>query len=72
MSEPDRIQTDTEHETSSQPPYWRRTYPSILEKEVNRMNISCVHRNVPKDLSLAMKERNHLSLPHLVVLHIKV
>jgi hypothetical protein len=36
------------------------------------MNISCVHRNIPKDLSLAMEEHSHLFLPHLVVLSVEV
>jgi hypothetical protein len=36
------------------------------------MYISCVHRNVTKDLSLAAEESSHLSLPHLVVLPIEV
>jgi hypothetical protein len=36
------------------------------------MNISYVHRHVPKDLTLSTEEQNHLSLPHLVVLPIEV
>jgi hypothetical protein len=36
------------------------------------MHISCVHCNVPKDLTLSTEERNHPSLPHLVVLPIEV
>jgi hypothetical protein len=36
------------------------------------MNISCVHHNVPKDLTLSAEERRHPPLPHLVVLPIKV
>jgi hypothetical protein len=41
-------------------------------KEDNRMNISCVHRNIPKDLTLVAEERSHPPLPHQVVLRIKV
>jgi hypothetical protein len=36
------------------------------------MNISCVHRNIPKDLTLSTEERRHPPLPHLVVLPIEV
>ena len=36
------------------------------------MNISCVHRDVPKDLTLSAEERCHPPLPHLVVLPIEV
>jgi hypothetical protein len=36
------------------------------------MNISCVHRNAPKDLILSAEERRHLPLPHLVVLPIEM
>jgi hypothetical protein len=36
------------------------------------MNISYVHHNIPKDLTLAAKESSHPPLPHLVVLTIKV
>jgi hypothetical protein len=36
------------------------------------MNISCVHRNVQKDLTLSAEERRHPPLPHLVVLPIEV
>jgi hypothetical protein len=36
------------------------------------MNISCVHRDIPQDLTLAAKESSHPPLPHLVVLTIKV
>jgi hypothetical protein len=36
------------------------------------MNISCVHRNVPKDLTLSVEERRHPPLPHLVVIPIEV
>jgi hypothetical protein len=36
------------------------------------MNIRCVNRNTPKDLTLAVKESGHPSLLHMVVLTIKV
>jgi hypothetical protein len=36
------------------------------------MNISCVHRGIPKDLTLAAEEGSHPSLLHLVVLTMKV
>ena len=36
------------------------------------MNISCVHRDIPKDLTLSAEERRHPPLPHLVVLPIEV
>jgi hypothetical protein len=36
------------------------------------MNISCVHRDIPQDLTLAAEESSHPPLPHLVILTIKV
>jgi hypothetical protein len=36
------------------------------------MNISCVHHNILKDLTLSDKERHHPPLPHLVVLPFEV
>jgi hypothetical protein len=36
------------------------------------MNISCVHRDIPQDVTLAVEESSHLPLPHLVVLTIEV
>jgi hypothetical protein len=36
------------------------------------MNISCVHRDIPQDLTLAVEESSHPPLPHLVILTIKV
>jgi hypothetical protein len=36
------------------------------------MNISCVHRDIPQDLTLAAEESGHPPLPHMVVLTIKV
>jgi hypothetical protein len=35
------------------------------------MNISSLHHDIPKDLTLSAEERHHLPLPHLVVLPIK-
>jgi hypothetical protein len=46
--------------------------PQSWSKEVHRMNISCVHRDIPQDLTLAAKESSHPPLPHLVVLTISV
>jgi hypothetical protein len=34
--------------------------PLSWSKEVNRMNISCVHRNIPKDLTLAAEDASHV------------
>jgi hypothetical protein len=36
------------------------------------MNISYIHHNVPKDLTLSAEEYRHPSLPHLVVFPIEV
>jgi hypothetical protein len=36
------------------------------------MNISCVHHDIPQDLTLAAEESSHPPLPHMVVLTIKV
>jgi sirohydrochlorin ferrochelatase len=36
------------------------------------MNISCVHRDIPQDLTLAAEQSSHPPLPHMVVLTIKV
>jgi hypothetical protein len=36
------------------------------------MNISCVHRDIPQDLTLTAVESSHPPLPHMVVLTIKV
>jgi hypothetical protein len=46
--------------------------PRSWSKEVHRMNISCVHRDIPKDLTLAVEESSHPPLSHLVVLTNKV
>jgi hypothetical protein len=36
------------------------------------MNIRCVHRDIPQDLTLVAEESGHPPLPHVVVLTIKV
>jgi hypothetical protein len=36
------------------------------------MNISCVHRDIPQDLTLAAEESGHLHLPHMTILTIEV
>jgi hypothetical protein len=41
-------------------------------KEVHRLDIACVHRDIPKDLTLSAEERRHPLTPHLVVLSIEV
>jgi hypothetical protein len=46
--------------------------PRSWSKEVNMMNISCIHRDIPQDPTLTTEESSHPSLPHLVVLTIKV
>jgi hypothetical protein len=46
--------------------------PRSWSKEVHKMNISCVHRGIPQDLTLAVEESCHTPLPHLVVSIIKV
>jgi hypothetical protein len=46
--------------------------PRSWSKEVQQMNISYVHRDIPLDLTLAAEENNHPPLPHMVVPAIKV
>jgi hypothetical protein len=41
-------------------------------KEVHRLDIACVHREIPKDLTLFSEKRRHPLTPHLVVLAIEV
>jgi hypothetical protein len=36
------------------------------------MNISCVHHDIPQDLTHAAEESSHPPLPHLVIVTIKV
>jgi hypothetical protein len=46
--------------------------PQAWSKEVHRMNISCVRRDIPPDLTIATEESSHPPLPHMVVLTIIV
>jgi hypothetical protein len=41
-------------------------------KEVHRLDIACVHRDILKNLTLFAEERRHPLTPHLVVLSIEV
>jgi hypothetical protein len=45
--------------------------PRSWSKEVHRLDIGCVHRDIPKDLTLTTEERRHPLTPHLVVLPLK-
>jgi hypothetical protein len=36
-------------------------------EEVHRLDIACVHRDIPKDLTLSAEERRYPLTPHLVV-----
>jgi hypothetical protein len=36
------------------------------------LGVACVHRDIPKDLTLSAEERTHPLTPHLVVLAIEV
>jgi hypothetical protein len=44
--------------------------PRSWSKEVHRLDIACVHRDIPKDLTLSAEEHRHPLTPHLVVLPI--
>jgi hypothetical protein len=46
--------------------------PRSWSKEVHRLDIAYVHRDIPKDLTLSVEERRHPLTPHLVVLAIEV
>jgi hypothetical protein len=46
--------------------------PRSWSKEVNRLDIACVHRDIPKDLTLSAEKRRHPLTQHLVVLAIEV
>jgi hypothetical protein len=46
--------------------------PRSWSEEVHRLDIACVHRDIPKDLTLSTEERRHLLTPHLLVLPIEV
>jgi hypothetical protein len=46
--------------------------PRSWSKEVHRLDIACVHRDIPKDLTFSGEERHHPLTPHLVVFAIEV
>jgi hypothetical protein len=46
--------------------------PQPFSKKVHRLDIACVHRDIPKDLTLSAEKRSHQLTPHLVVLAIVV
>jgi hypothetical protein len=46
--------------------------PRSWSKKVHRLDIACVHRDIPKDLTLSVEERRHPLTPHLVVFAIEV
>jgi hypothetical protein len=46
--------------------------PRSWSKEVHRLDIACVHRDIPRDLTLSMEAHHHLLTPHMVVFAIEV
>jgi hypothetical protein len=46
--------------------------PRSWSKEIHRLDIAYVHRDIPKDLTLSAEKRSHPLTPHLVVLAIEV
>jgi hypothetical protein len=46
--------------------------PRSWSEEVHRLDIACVHRDIPMDLTLSSEKRSHPLTPHLVVLAIEV
>jgi hypothetical protein len=46
--------------------------PRSRSEEVHWLDIACVHRDIPKNLTLSAEERRHPLTPHLVVLAIEV
>jgi hypothetical protein len=42
--------------------------PRSWSKEVHRLDITCVHHDIPKDLTLSSEKPSHPLTPHLVVL----
>jgi hypothetical protein len=46
--------------------------PRSWREEVHWLDIACVNRDIPKDLTLSAEERRHPLTPHLVVFAIKV
>jgi hypothetical protein len=46
--------------------------PRPWSEEIHWLDIACVHRDIPKDLTLSTEEHCHSFTPHLVVLSIEV
>jgi hypothetical protein len=46
--------------------------PRSWSKEIHRLDITCVHRDIRNDRTLSAEERRHPLTPHLVVLAIEV
>jgi hypothetical protein len=46
--------------------------PGSWSEEVHRLDIACVHSDIPKDLTLSTEKRCHPFTPHLVVLSIEL
>jgi hypothetical protein len=46
--------------------------PRSWSKEVHRLDITVVHCDIPKDLTLSAEEHRHPLTPHLVVLPIEI
>jgi hypothetical protein len=46
--------------------------PRSWSKKVHRLDIGCVHYDIPKDLIVSAEECHHPLTPHLVVFAIKV
>jgi hypothetical protein len=46
--------------------------PRSWSEKIHWLDITCVHRDIPKDLTLSSKKRSHPLPLHLVVLAIKV
>jgi hypothetical protein len=46
--------------------------PRSWSKEVHQLDITCVHCDIPQDLTFSAEKRRHPLTPHLVVLAIKV
>jgi hypothetical protein len=46
--------------------------PRSFSQKVHRLDIACVHRDIPKDLTLSSEKHSHPLTPHLVVLDIEV
>jgi hypothetical protein len=46
--------------------------PRSWSEKVHRLDIACVHRDIPKDPTLSAEKHTHPLAPHLVVLAIEV